>query len=259
MFDKKRGEWSHAAIKKVAQQDDYFSPELEKRLADEIETPGHAALGMLRGGRAPSATQREALVNYIAVMLMRVPRKRRKGRELVPAALRAVVTEARELISGAEARIGTERMRKLLADLERAEAKYSAEAPQEVIAKILSPWPTEEMVDAVRRMVWRFSLAAPRASRFFTSDNPACYFESYGVGSPEAELTFPISPDLALLGSHRGLSGSTKVLTLTPELTKEVNRRMAAAAERFIFSSHRAKWIETLATRRDPFLSRITW
>lgn len=259
MFDKQRGEWSHAATKKVAQQHDYFSAELEKRLAEEIEAPGHAALRELRGGGAPSAGEREALANYIAVMLMRVPRNRRKGRELVPEALRAVVTEARQVIVDAEGMIGAERAKQLLADVDRAEAKYSAEAPSEVVAKIESPWPTDEMVGAIGRMVWRFSSAAPGASRFITSDNPACYFESYGIGSPAAELTFPIAPDLTLLGSHRGPEASTFLLRLTPELTKEVNRRIAAGAERFIFAPHRAKWIETLAMRPAPHLSRIAW
>jgi hypothetical protein len=48
-------------------------------------------------------------------------------------------------------------------------------------------------------------------------------------------------------------------MTTTRDIAKEINRRVASGAERFVFSSVRARWIETLATRRNPFLSRIRW
>jgi hypothetical protein len=259
MFDKVHRRWSCAAIDKVAQERDYFSPEVESQLADQVESPGHRVLKRLRAPQHLEAGDRDALALYIAVMMKRVPRARRKAYELLPSVLEATVANLRGELDGALASTAPDRLATLLADLDRAVEKAREEPPPGVVEQIRTPTVSKQMFEAIERMVWRMVVRPLNTSPFITSDNPAFYFESYGVGTPNAELTFPISPALALLGSHQGVARSTVVMTTTRDIAKEINRRVASGAERFVFSSVRARWIETLATRRNPFLSRIRW
>ncbi len=61
MFDKATKQWSRAAIDKVAQQRDYFTPEVEARLTAEVENPANISLKKLRGDNAFSDSDRQAL------------------------------------------------------------------------------------------------------------------------------------------------------------------------------------------------------
>jgi hypothetical protein len=95
MFDKQSGQWSHAAISRVAQERGYYPPDVEVALERYVEAPGHVALKALRAGTVLSPDQRDDLLVYVPVMLMRVPRKRRKGREAVPEVLESTMSRFR--------------------------------------------------------------------------------------------------------------------------------------------------------------------
>ena len=258
MFDAQTSLWSHAAIKQVAQEGDYYPPEVESRLAHEVETPGHEALSVLRTGGQLSASQREALGYYVAVMVVRGPKKRRLGRELAPRALRSTIDELKDAVRQTQEKHDSPRVRELLADAERLEQKFRAALPTSVTELIQSPWPTSEVIAAVQGMIWRI-VRVPNSAFLITSDSPAFFFEEYGLGTALAELAFPIDAKLALLGSHQGDRGGTFYLPGKPAVVKEVNRRIAAGAERFVFAPKKERWIETLALRRHPHLSRIGW
>jgi hypothetical protein len=258
MFDKVTARWSRAAIDKVAQERDYFTPEVEARLTAEVESPANIALKKLRRDNALSDADRRALAVYIAVMIKRVPGRRRKASALIPGALESTVAELRRDVTEAIPEDDPRRIH-LFEEIDRAERNLRENTPPEVLRQITDPWISREMLAAIDRMVWRFVLRPGSASRFITSDNPAYYFEAYGVGTEHAELTFSISSKLALIGNHQGTARSTMLVRVPKEWIKEINRRVASGAERFVFSAHRASWIETLALRRDPYLSRIVW
>jgi hypothetical protein len=258
MFDKVTKRWSRAAIHKVAQERDYFTPEVEARLTAEVESPANIALKKLRGDRVFSDADRRALAVYIAVMIKRVPRRRRKAIALIPGALESTVTELRKKVAETIPEDDPRRAH-LFEEIDRAELNLRETTPPEVLRQITEPWISREMLAAIDRMVWRFIPRYGNASQFITSDNPAYYFEAYGVGTERSELTFPVSSALALIGNHQGTARSTIFVRVPKDWTKEVNRRVATDAERFVFSPNRASWIETLALRRDPYLSRIVW
>jgi hypothetical protein len=258
MFDKALGSWSCAAIKQVAQTKDYYPPETEARLANEVESPGHAALNTLRRGEQLTPQARDDLAYYVAVFMMRGPRKRRKALELVPSVLDTTVSDLRQELSDLRTDSNSGRIDHLLSEVERVERKYREELPSTVTEQVANPWPSNEVVALVRSMVWRVA-RMPRDRFLVTTDNPAFFFESYGVGTDRAEITFPIDSQTALLGSHQGQPGSTLFIGARALLAKEINRRVASGAERFIFSPRRATWIETLAIKSNPFLSRIEW
>lgn len=258
MFDRTTRTWAHAAIDKVAQQKDYYTIEVEKRLADEIETPGHTALRRLRNRDGLDPSARDDLAVYIGVMCMRVPRKRRKGKELAISVFQEMLLETRKELGDLSDKGEDVRIPRVLAELARIEAKYKDDPARMIPDQIDSPWASEQTIAAVAQMTWRFMLA-PAGEHFVTADNPAFFFESYGLGTQLSELTFPVSSDLLLLGSHQGSAGSTLQIASTRSVLKEANRRVISGAERFVFSPMRASWIETVASRSDPYLSRLVW
>lgn len=258
MFDKLTLRWVPAAIKQVAQQRDYFPPEVELQLATLIEKPANRVIDALSNHQKLIDPERTILANYIAVMIMRVPRKRRKGYELVPSVLESIVEEIRDKLSAQGKNDNLANASLLLNELDRLKIKFNQDVPENVRRQILSPWPSTNVVNAIKNMTWRF-VRAPSNAQFLTTDNPAFFFEGFGLAKPEAELTFPLSSDRALIASHQGEPGSTLFLQAKPALVKEINRRVASGAERFVFFHRKAAWVETLATKKQPYLSRIAW
>jgi hypothetical protein len=258
MFDKQTGKWINPAIKSVAQSRGYFTQEVEDRLNELVETPGHRALQRLRGGDLIDAENAEDLIRYVAVMMTRVPKRRHHARSLVPGVIEQVTTRIRaEFIRIANPATDS-RVAALLRQVDAVEEKLRAQLPTDVKDQIDSPWPSEQILAAIHSMCWRIVLV-PSESPLITSDNPAFYFSAFGIGSPESELTFPIAPNLALLGSRQGRSGETFLLREKRPMSKEVNRRIAVGAHRFIFASHPFRWVHTIAGRSEPNLSRIFW
>jgi hypothetical protein len=258
MFDKATRRWSEAAIAKVAQERDYYPPDVEARITSEVEAPGHIALGVVRNSGLPGPAERDALVYYVALMLMRGPRKRRRGWEVFPDTLDQTLSEIRAELRGLRTVQNSESADSALRMIDQLDEKYRGEAPPEVIEAIKSPWPSDNIVQAVRSMAWRF-VRVPGGHFLITSDTPAFFFESIGLGPEAAELTWPISPSLALLGSRQGEPSSSRLLGAKPPLVREINRRLAVGAERFIFSPRKATWIEAIALRMPTALHRINW
>jgi hypothetical protein len=258
MLDKQSREWSRPTISKVAQERDYYPADIERELNRQVEAPGHVALKLLRGAQPLQSSQWVDLLGYIAVMLMRVPRKRRKGWEAVPQVLESTMSRVRAEIADLRRPDNDDRVNATLVFLDRLEAKYAVTPPEEVQRQISSPWPSDRIARAVGTMAWRL-VSIPLGHYLITSDNPAYFFESLGLGRDESELTFPISPSLALMGSRQGDPQTVVKVTAKPVLVKEINSRIASGAERFVFTHRRAEWIEKIALRKNPSLNRIQW
>ena len=100
---------------------------------------------------------------------------------------------------------------------------------------------------------------APANAQFLTGDNPAFFFEGFGLGTPRAELTFPIASDLALFGCWQGHKADLIHIQARPVLVRELNRRVASGSERFVFFHSEQAWVSTVADKQDPHLSEIRW
>lgn len=258
MFDKRVSRWSEPAIKQVAQSRDYFSQEVEARLATEVENPGHEALGALRAGRRLTSVQRQALALYVAVLVMRVPRKRRKAREVMPQVLEESIAEARREFENHRRESNGDRIDALLGVLDRIEKTYQKELPSQVREGMDSPWPSGMILAAVSEMNWRI-LEAPEHLYFVTSDNPAHFFDSLGLGTAQSELTVPLCKQLCLHGSRQGEGGGLWRMKCEAGVVKELNRRQIHGAERFVFAHRRAPWILGEAETKEPSFKRILW
>lgn len=260
MYDKMSRDFRKVPMAAAAQATGFYDPDTERRLNEVVEGPAHAALGRIRKHQQLLPGDREALAGYVAVMLMRVPARRRRSMAMFPSVVDKVMGDVSALVEGwaKDPRTDPQLARRRRIEVEQARERFLQEPPEEVIARVRSPWPSKRVLEAVHSMTWRI-VVAPKDNAFLTCDNPAFFFESLGLGRPESELTFPLAPDLALLGNWQGERESLLVVQPRPRVAKEINRRVASGAERFVFCDERRDWVATLADKRQHSLNRIQW
>jgi hypothetical protein len=261
VYDKAQKKFFCSNIEKVAQENGYWASETEIALNSEIESPANPVLEKLRRYEPIDSGERYLLSVYIAVMLARVPRRRDRILKGLPAVLEETVQEYINVINqaAAAAKISPALAQKRLSELDEIRERYRREPPKAVLDYIRLPSPNEKLVHLIYSMVWRFLIADKGRLRFLASDNPAFFFESFGFGQQAAELSFPISSRLCLLGNWQGGNGAEALLSWPEHYVKEMNRRNASTAARFLFYHERADWLATLAHKNRAYLSRIQW
>jgi hypothetical protein len=258
MYDRREQRWSCPAIKKAVQSRAYYTEEAERWLATRIERPGHRALNQIRAGAPLSVDGRLALAAYMAALHTRVRKSHRKQVDSAPHVLPEVVAGVRRRLISDVGDTEPGRLTELLEELDRIAGTYAEELPSDFVQQLRTPWASTRVVAVLLKMTWRL-VPAPTGVFYITSDTPLFYFESWGVGTPNAEITFPISSSVAVFGSHAGVPGRTLMTRPSGRLVREANRRLISAADRFVFSASRASWISKVAAKSRPYLSRIQW
>jgi Protein of unknown function (DUF4238) len=259
LYDKQKDGFSRASTKQVAQERGYYSDEVEEELARTIELPANIVIEKLRQGQPIDGDDRNRLAVYIATMIKRVPDARQRATALIPTVLSEVVEGVKALVTRAasEGKISPELEARRMAEIASAQEKIQEETPAAVIDQIRTPRPAPAHVQAILEMTWRF-ISTSGPSYFLTSDNPAYFFSSFGLGQEQAELVMPIASDLALHACwtttrHEG------VVPVRQPLVKEINKRVASGATRFIFYRQQADWIRSIAHLRQQDLNRLRW
>lgn len=259
MYDKTTGTRKLLPIKQVAQAGGFYEDEVERSLNEEVEKPGNDVIDKVRRGEPLDEMDRRHLSYYVGTMIRRVPQARISAERLVPQVLADVASGTREWFTEAAraGHIDEETLAARLAETDAVERKFQEQPPQEVSAVIETPWPFASMLIAIHNMCWRI-LRAEGPSFFLTSDNPAYFFEGYGLGNSESELTLPLCRDLLLHCSwQRG--GETRIQPVKERLVKELNRRTGSGAARFVFYHEDADWVLTASNKSVQQLSRINW
>jgi hypothetical protein len=259
MYDKKLRKFTNPGIKSVAQEADFYNEDIEQQLNEWVEKPANRVLDKLRNQVNISDTDRVHLGVYIATMLKRVPKRRTIAFSMLPDVLEKTINEVRaEIQEWGHTTQNKELFERRLREIEDAEQSLRSETPEFIIKQIRQPWASEQIIGLICAMPWR--IAHSRGSVFFlTSDNPAYFFEAYGLGKPKSELTFPISKDLALFGSWQGKQNSISYVDARPALVREANKRLISGAERFVFSHRQEDWIVKISDDPKLYLSRIQW
>ena len=261
MYDKQAKVVRLVGIARVAQSRQFYTPEEEEKLASVVEGPADPVIEKLIDRQRLTDKERLQLAFYIAVMIRRVPYRRKKIYEtIVPPTLRETFDSVRrELVTAAErAHIDPLVVSAHLAELSVSEESYLQDPPTRIHRAVRQPWPTAKIVIAIYDMAWRI-VEAPRQSAFIACDNPAFYFEGYGLGKPESELTFPLSSTHCLHGSWQGPKGGLAFLTTNETFVREFNRRLASTTDRFAFYHEEAEWILRLLRKPKIRLNRIRW
>lgn len=249
-----------APIKQVAQTRGFYPAEVEEALARAVEGPTYPIIEKIRRREVVSPADRHQLALFVATMVMRVPATRKNLRARYPERVtdyfRGVRDQLREV--AAEDPHARAALEQNLAACDVLERKFLAEGPTGELADlIVSPWPFGNMVRAIEGMAWRI-LTTDGPLYFITSDNPAFFFDDYGLASRESELSIPLASDTLLHGSWQATGSPIAYLASNQHWVREMNRRLASVAE-FAFYNERAEWLLRLLQKEGHYLSQIRW
>ncbi|MBI4916664.1 MAG: DUF4238 domain-containing protein [Acidobacteria bacterium] len=258
-YDKVAKSFLHVSVGNVAVQGDYYPQEVEAQLASAVEDPANRVIESLLAMHPISDEERIALALYVAVMLKRVPAGRERARALVPGVLqdtiRGFVSHVRRLVD--EQSLDPTIAEHRIDEAFELEERYTRDVPKELIVQAESPWPSAKIVAAIVGMRWRV-MVTDGPIYFMTTDNPAFFFTSYGLSRAQSELCLPLNTQTALHANWQGDS-PFQFVRVRQAMVKEVNRRLASKATRWLFYNQQAPWVETIANKKHLYLSESRW
>lgn len=252
VYDKVDSRVFPTQVKSIANENNFYGTEMEEYLANEIEGPANAVLKKIREKNEITKSDKRVLTEYIVVMMKRVPQGRLRANKLMPSVAERIEQKINEEfnIVASEQPEKTQFIEKRRAQVSEIVDKYSSEPPKGIWLDNIPPEKTPRSVEAIAAMTWRF-LTRDESPSFLTCDDPVFYFPGIGVGKPKSEITLPISSHLALWASWRtGLSEG--FFPTTSQVVKEMNRRTASNASRYVFHRLKEKWIL-------PFIQKGSW
>lgn len=243
-------------IKNVAHETYYFPGNFETYLANEIETPANIVLRKIRERKMIKAKDKIALSNYMAVLWKRVPEGKKRIMERNPKVGERIRKELFKEIE--ELKIKNPSKAKLL-EKRRLKAhdileKFEDNPSEEIWRLVIRPEMTPRISEAINKMTWRF-FVCEEPNAFLTNDNPVFIFKHIGMGNKYSELTFPISSYITLQATWRHIDEG--YFPANNQVVKEINRRTASVATRYIYFSKERDWIITLANKKEHRLTYI--
>lgn len=249
VYDKTERRCFATQVKSIANETDFYSPEIEEYLANIIETPANDALKKIRERVAISANEKQILSAYITCMMKRVPKGKEKLKELAPDTAEAVRQKIDILlnVAAAEQPDKNELIEKRRTEIAKIIDRYAKDPPKEIWLTNMPPEKSPRVLAALSSMTWRF-LTFDDYPAFLSSDNPLFFFTSMGIGKPESEVTFPISSNIALWATWR-LDLKEGYFPTNSQVVKELNRRTCSIAARYAFHSQSEDWVLPLLTK----------
>lgn len=244
-----------ANIKKIAQKTNYYSTEVERYLANEIEGPANSVIKKIRDHKQLTQSEKEKLAIYMVVMLKRVPQSKIRMKKTAPIVAQSLQQkwdkEILKLIL--ENPSQTDLFEKRRAEIKANLNKYSKNLPKDFWLELIPPERTPNSVKVIPEMTWLF-LTCEKFPAFLTCDNPVFYFQGIGVGKPESEITFPISSNIVLWVTWRSdiQEGYSPIKN---QAIKEINRRTATNATRFIYHARDEDWIPRFINKQEHQLN----
>ncbi len=227
----------------VANENNYYEPEVEKYLANQIEGPANAVIKKIRERKSINKSDKEKLAIYMIVMYKRVPQSIIRMNEMAPGIAEKMKNQwdqdIDELIKEEpeKAEFYNSRREELHANLD----KYSKNPPKDFWLSLIPPDRTPNIVMALKQMNWCF-LTWDEYPTFLTCDNPVFHFPWMGIGKSESEVTFPISSNIVLLANWRTNIKETYYET-NEKAIREINQRTAFNTTRFAYHARDEYWI----------------
>lgn len=245
------------SVTNIAHETGYYPDDVEEYLANTIEWPAQPVIDKIRRQEMITRQDKALLAAYMVVMLKRVPRSRERRREMSPRVIESVFgdleTQLADLLT---AEPTNEVLLRRRDEVKQLRAKYEAEFPCEIDYQLLPPETSPRLLAALQEMTWLFWVH-DKEPVFLTSDNPVFYFEGIGVGQQHSEVTFPISSNVVLWATWQKERPEGYARIREP-LRREINRRTASAATRYVFHASEEQWVMKLLNRRRPRLNRIS-
>ena len=133
--------------------------------------------------------------------------------------------------------------------------KYSKNPPKDFWLLLIPPERTPNVISVLQKMTWHF-LTWDEHPAFLTCDNPVFYFPWMGIGKPESEVTFPISSNIVLWATWRK-DVVENYSEIKKQAIKEINRRTALNATRFVYHARDEDWIPNFIAKNNHKLNRL--
>lgn len=225
-------------VKNIANENRFYSPEVESYLANVIEGPANSVLKAIREKKHLTDDDKRLLTEYMAVMWKRVPQGKQIFRDTAPAVAQKLLARYDsdlETIASSEPDKAAFVLKRR-AEIDEIIKKYSEDPPKDIWLDIIPSERPPRVVAAIKTMTWTF-LTFEEEPAFLTCDNPLFYFRSIGVGKPESEISFPISCHVTLLATWRS-DLCQDYMPVTRQIVKEINRRTASNASRYVYSGY---------------------
>jgi hypothetical protein len=255
-YDKKSARRFPTQVKSVANETGMYSDDLESFLANEVEGPANLAITKVRGQEQLSTDERLALAKYIVVLWKRVPKARDRALNQMPKVadeVHATLRAELDQMELANPEIG-EQLQPLRAQIAQIISKHQQNPAPELWYESLQSETGPRVVDALLSMRWTF-LCGDNV-QFLTCDNPVFFFAHEGIGKPTSEVTFPLSSSMALWAS-RIPGAAFEYQTVSPSGLREINRRTAYNASRFVYAARDESWILPFITKERWTLTRL--
>jgi len=257
VYEKGKVEPFRTQIKNIGNEVGLYTDEIEKILANDIEQSANPILQKIRSLEPIFEDEKLTLARYMFTMWLRVPKHRdwfiAKSPKIVNKYLADVETQLQELVGKHPDKTGLIQQR--IGELHAIRRDKTDEIAREMWLKNIPAGLDRAPVQMLADMEWRF-LDCGRDEFFLASDNPVYFPEAIGIGNEKSELSFPVAQNLVLL-AKRQFSVAPAFHRARPAIVKEINRRSAANALKFVFAPRRAEWIPILLNKKNPRLNRI--
>jgi len=200
------------------------------------------------------------MANFLAFIHTRVPRNIEVVREVGAAMMTSLMQEfaknpkeIEKYLSRSKKEKGKEKiqsveeMQNILKNSEENFQVSMSKKPAMAMSLLL----TDEVISQLLNMNWCLC-RAPHDSFFITCDSPLVCFVlekkgmatlGGGFGMPNAEVTFPLSPDKCLYLDRKHTQPYRAV---SKKMVREINRRTAWIAERFIISKIKTNYVKRI-------------
>lgn len=243
--------------KSIANQTDFYSPDLENRLANEFDGPGIESLRLFSEGKPLTPDQRRIAAKFIFVQRKRVPAAKERFFRDLPGVVEEVKAEFEAVIQHGEASDP-----EFAARAEEIRQKVDAAFANQTVKEQTAIWhgviPDETgpaVIDTLMSFNWILVRTPPDS--LLTCDNPVYFHEHEGLVAPQSEMTIPLSPSTALWATREPLKDGSQTWA-NRNMVCELNRRTARNATRLVISSTNDPWIQPFLQKGNWQLSRIS-
>lgn len=261
VVDQKTGAQFRSAISNLACQRDFYrvnvkgcDPNVLEEAFSVLESEVAGVLAAIdKSARLPKGNDLNILMNFVALMAVRVPSVRRQVSELSSEVAKLILKiglaskERYEAIRGAMRKDGADLPADLpyeeLRDFVYDESNYTIVAPNELFIQALLAG-LEVLLPALHHRKWSLIIAQDKAGEFICSDSPVALvwmpprplpeFYGPGFGLPNTEVTIPLGRRIVLSGRFEGTSG---VWEVDRRGVATLNSRTAMCSERFVYSA----------------------
>jgi hypothetical protein len=254
VYDKSQRSSFKTHLKNVAVEAGFYPPEVDQRLANQIEGPANKVLAKIRRPIEITDHDKSLLAKYLLTVFKRVPRGKQRVKEHILETIRRFrhnKDQLAETIMASNPQLANlapedrDQVRRILRD----QLDDLARDPQEVYLKHLQSEETDIAIPWMTSMTWQF-LTFDDEPAFLTCDNPF-YLTPIGLLKPRSEFSFPISSHI-ILSATRRTGAREGYLPTSERVVKQMNRRIAANATRFVYHSRDEEWIL-------PFITKPKW